>query len=93
MMKTEMARLFHKELGITLNDGFWLVNNCIRDGILVGVDWKPKGKKKGKRWKNILWYIVMESAETVEKRNKEEKDRLNKKYGLTDDDWKEPLGY
>lgn len=93
MMKTEIARLLHKELGVTLNDAFWLVNNCIRDKILVGIDWKPKGKMRGKRWKNILWYIVVDSREVIENRKKEEIEELNKKYGLTEDDWKEPLEY
>lgn len=91
MMKTEIAKLLKKELHISLQEAFWLVSCLIRDEMLIGIDWKPKGKRRGKRWKNILWYIALETSESIKRKEEEKIKMINEKYGLTEEDWLEPL--
>ena len=92
-----MSKMVAKEFrGVSIQEAFRLVNNCIRDRILVAVQhhdvrWDANRRGENKRIKRSLRYIVLRSLKDIDDGKRKEKDRLNKEYGLTDEDWEMSL--
>ena len=85
MTKTAIAKLIVREFKINQQEAFRLVNNCIRDRILVEVDYHEKGTRRSKK------YIVLRTMDDIQNEKDEERQRMNEEYGLTDEDWEIPL--
>jgi len=97
MSRTAIAKLVTKEFeGVNLQEAFRLVNNCIRDRVLVAVQhpdlrWDKNRKPENRRKQLSLRYIVLRHETDIVNKDRKEKDRLNEEYGLTDEDWEVPL--
>ena len=76
MTKTKMAKTLAKGLHVEIREAFRLVNNCIRDRIIVAVEWP---KEEDERRKVIKWIIIRNMTD-VEKDNEELERFYDDKY-------------
>ena len=64
--KTEINRIVARHLHINSQEAAWLVSNAIRDGIIIEIRPKRRGRKKKKRGRTPKRYMVVRRASDID---------------------------